>query len=263
MALRATFRLLARYGNGIGTASSRHNPDARQILRRRVFHSTPTCYAGLNVHKNVTGNVAETSFDFTDDNYNEISKIMKRYPKNYKSSAVIPLLDLAQRQCGGWLPLAAMNKVGKLLEMPPIRVYEVATFYTMFNREKIGKYNVQVCTTTPCMIRGGYPILDAIKNHLGIKVGGNTSDGMFHLMEVECLGACVNAPMVQINDDYYEDLTPDTVVKVLEDIKAGKKPTIGPQNGRKGCIGVQGKTCLKSFEPKPYCRNLDEAPQAS
>ena len=255
----SAFRLLSRVGRARNSIERLQD----DVGRRNIFSSTSLRLAGLNIHKNDPENAAESPFDFSDENYEEISKIMKKYPKNYKSSGVIPLLDLAQRQCGGWLPLAAMNKVAKLLEMPPIRVYEVATFYTMFNREKIGKYNIQVCTTTPCMIRGGYDITDAIKKHLGIEVGGDTKDGMFHLMEVECLGACVNAPMVQINDHYYEDLTPQSIVNVLEDLKAGRTPKIGPQDGRKGCVGVQGKTCLKSFEPKPYCRDLNEERAAS
>lgn len=123
----------------------------------------------------------------------------------YKKAAVIPLLDLAQRQNKGWTSISAMNYVAKLLEMPPMRVYEVATFYTMFNREPIGEYFVQVCTTTPCMLGGcgSTLILDTIKDHLGIKQGQTSKDGKFTLIEAECLGACSNAPMVQINDEYY------------------------------------------------------------
>ena len=143
-----------------------------------------------------------------------------------------------------------MNKVAKVLNMAPIRVYEVASFYTMFNRQFTGKYNVQVCTTTPCMLRGGYEVLSACKKNLGIGLGENTPDGMFHLMEVECLGACVNAPMVQINDHYYEDLTESSVVDVLEKIKDAEKngkamPQIGPQIERNGCEGPQGRHLSK------------------
>lgn len=215
-----------------------------------------TLAAGLSVHRDAKHNREETPFEFTAENYAKIAEIRKRYPKNYAQSAVIPLLDLAQRQAGGWLPLSAMNKVARVLEMPPIRVYEVASFYTMFNREKIGKYNIQVCTTTPCMLRGGYEIMDAIKDKLGIENHGDTDDGLFHLMEVECLGACVNAPMVQINDDFYEDLTPDTIGKVLDNLKSGTEHAIGPQNGRKGCVGVQGRTSLTTEPAGPYCRDL-------
>lgn len=128
------------------------------------------------------------------------------YPEGHKQAAVIPMLDLAQRQNGGWLPLSAMNKVAELLNMPKMRVYEVATFYTMFIRHPIGKYHVQICTTTPCMLRDSDSILHAIEKKLGIHVGETTKDKLFTLTEVECLGACVNAPMVQINDDYYASL---------------------------------------------------------
>jgi NADH dehydrogenase (ubiquinone) flavoprotein 2 len=217
--------------------------------------------AGISVHRDEVYNREETPFEFTEENYLRIAEIRRRYPKNYAAAAVIPLLDLAQRQAGGWLPLAAMNKVARILGMPNVRVYEVASFYTMFNREKIGRYNVQVCTTTPCMIRGGYEVLEAIKEKLRIDVGGDTSDGVFHLMEAECLGACVNAPMVQINDDYYEDLTPASIARVLDNIKAGKPHKIGPQTDRKGCEGPLGRTTLMpGFVPKPYCRDLSPPP---
>lgn len=224
---------------------------------RQVFTATrPTQAGGLFVHRNTAVNSDDTPFEFTDENYEKIATILKRFPKNFAASAVIQVLDLAQRQNDGWLPLTAMNKVAKVLNMAPIRVYEVASFYTMFNREPIGKYNVQVCTTTPCMLRGGNDILHTCRKHLGIDVGGNTSDGLFHLMEVECLGACVNAPMVQINDHYYEDLTPDSVKNVLDTLKSGKKPRMGPQVDRNGCEGPQGRTTLKSPPPGPYCRDL-------
>ena len=132
-----------------------------------------------------------------------------------------------------------MNHVAEILEMPPMRVYEVATFYTMFNREKVGKYFVQVCTTTPCELCGASEVVKTIQKHLGIGLNETTRDGVFTLVEVECLGACVNAPMMQINDDFYEDLTPETTRKVLDAFKAGTKPKPGPQNGRFTC------------EPKP------------
>lgn len=243
------------------TAETTLRPAA--VPRREVWSATaPVCAGGLNVHRDSAENTVDTLFDFTDENYVQIETILKRYPKNYAASAVIPLLDLAQRQNGGWLPLSAMNKVAKLLEMAPIRVYEVASFYTMFNREKIGKYNVQVCTTTPCMLRGGYDILDAVKEHLGIEIGGDTDDGLFHLMEVECLGACVNAPMVQINDHFYEDLTKESVKSVLSDLKAGKQPKIGPQKDRNGCEGPQGRTTLTAPARGPHCRDLAAAKEA-
>lgn len=224
---------------------------------RGTFSGTRAALAaGLNVHKETGENNAATPFEFSAENYLRIGRILKKYPNNYKASAVISLLDLAQRQCDGWLPLAAMNKVARVLEMAPIRVYEVASFYTMFNREKVGRYNVQVCCTTPCMVRGSYDVLDAVRAHLGVAVGQSTADGMFHLMEVECLGACVNAPMMQINDHFYEDLTPESALQVLDHIKAGKTPKIGPQIDRNGCEGPLGRSSLNEPPPGPYCRDL-------
>lgn len=259
--LRASSQLAAR-SRALLRGAQASNAWAR-VPARRSFGGTRASYAaGLNVHREAKHNNAETPFDFSDENYKEIERILKKYPKNYKASAVISLLDLAQRQCDGWLPLAAMNKVARVLDMAPIRVYEVASFYTMFNRERVGRYNVQVCCTTPCMLRGSYDILDAVKRHLGVGPGQSTPDGLFHLMEVECLGACVNAPMLQINDHFYEDLTPATAVQVLDDIKAGKQPKIGPQLDRNGCEGPMGRTTLKEAPPGPYCRDLTQTEEA-
>jgi len=195
-------------------------------------------------------------WDFTEDNYAHIQHIIQKYPVNYKQSGVIPLLDLAQRQQGvdgrgGWIPLAAMNKIATILEMAPIRVYEVASFYTMFNREPVGTHLIQVCGTTPCQLNGAEAIIDAITEHVGIKRGETSSDGLFTMLEVECLGACVNAPMVQINDDFYEDLTTARMKTVLDQLKAGGRNAtkIGPQGARKGCVGPQGKTSLHEIPP--------------
>jgi len=188
-------------------------------------------------------------FDFSVENYEKVERILQKYPDNYKQSAIIPLLDLAQRQHGGWLPLAAMNKVADVCEVAPMRVYEVATFYTMFNRNPVGKYFIQLCGTTPCMACGAQEIKQTIENHLGIKDGDTTADGQFTLREVECLGACANAPMVQINDDFYENLTPETTIEVLESCKTGnplpmKRWGSRPMNGQLSSEGPQGKTSL-------------------
>ncbi|MCL4164687.1 UNVERIFIED_CONTAM: hypothetical protein GTU68_016142, partial [Idotea baltica] len=148
----------------------------------------------------------DTKFEFTPENLKRADAIISIYPTGHKKAAVIPLLDLAQRQNGGWLPLNAMHKVADLLEMPRMRVYEVATFYTMFMRNPVGKFHLQVCTTTPCWLRGSDDVMKAVKAKLGIENGQTTKDGLFTLSEVECLGACVNAPMIQINDDYYVSL---------------------------------------------------------
>ena len=183
-------------------------------------------------------------FKFNKDMLMEANKIIARYPEGRQASAVMPLLDLAQRQNGGWLPRAAMDHVADILGMPRIRVYEVATFYTMYNLQPVGEHVVQVCTTTPCALRGAEKVLDTIKTELGVEPGGTSSDGKFTLLEVECLGACVNAPMIQIDDDYYEDLDEFSTKTVLDSFKKGEKPAPGPQNGRMGSEPKGGPTVL-------------------
>ena len=200
-------------------------------------------------HIDTPDNLESTPFDFSEENYNRVNMILSKYPANYKQSGIIPLLDLAQRQHGGWLPLSAMNKVADIVECAPSRVYEVASFYTMFNRTKRGKYFIQLCGTTPCMICGSEDISKTIQKHLGIKNGETTKDGLFTLLEVECLGACANAPMIQMNDDYFECLTPETTIELLEACKAGNPPEMGkwgslPMNGQVSCEGPLGKTSL-------------------
>ena len=174
------------------------------------------------------------TFAFTPENLETAKKVIAKFPVHREASAVIPLLQLAQAQHNNWLPVAAMDMIAEMLEMPPVRVYEVASFYTMFNRAPVGKYLLQVCTTTPCWLRGSDDIKHVCKSKLGISDGQTSADGNFTLMEVECLGACVNAPMVQINDDYYEDLTADSFATICDDLAAGRKPTIGSQQGRQG-----------------------------
>lgn len=212
--------------------------------------------SGIAQHRDSADNTPETYFDFSDENYKRIDKILGKYPSNYKQSGIIPLLDLAQRQNGGWLPVAAMDKVASVVGVAPMRVYEVATFYTMFNREKRGKYFIQLCGTTPCMICGSEDIKQTICDHLGIKDGGTSADGQFTLLEVECLGACANAPMIQLNDDYYECLTPETTIQLLEACKKGTPPPMGkwgslPMNGQVSCEGPKGKTSLVDGPPAP------------
>ena len=140
------------------------------------------------------------SFDFSAENMRVAEAHIAKYPPGRQASAVLPLLDLAQRQCGGWLPRAAMDRVAQILAMPPIRVYEVASFYTMLNLRPVGRYLLQACTTTPCWLRGSDDVVAACERKLGIVMGGSTADGLFTLVEVECLGACVNAPILQVND---------------------------------------------------------------
>lgn len=172
-------------------------------------------------------------FVFTDKNLTVAKQIIARYPAGREQSAVMPLLTLAQRQIGGWLPRVAMDYIAQVLSMPSVRVYEVASFYTMYNLEPVGEHFVQVCTTTPCWLRGSDAIKSACEKRLGIRCGDTRADGKFTLREVECLGACVNAPMVQIGDEYYEDLTPESMTQILDGLERGENPTSGPQNGRK------------------------------
>ncbi len=184
------------------------------------------------------------SFAFSPENMEQARVIIGRYPDGRQASAVMPLLDLAQRQSGGWLPRAAMEQVAVILDMAPIRVYEVATFYTMYNLEPVGRHLVQVCTTTPCALCGAAGIVAACEQELGIALGETTDDDTFTLREVECLGACVNAPMMQIGDDYYEDLDADSTRRILQALARGETPAAGSQTGRSGAENAAGLTTL-------------------
>lgn len=187
------------------------------------------------------------SFEFTPENLELARRIIAKYPTGRQASAVMPLLDLAQRQNANWLPKAAMDYVADMLSMPRIRVYEVATFYTMYNRAPVGRHFVQVCTTTPCWLRGSDDVVAACRRKLGIDFGETTADGQFTLVEVECLGACVNAPMIQVNDDYYEDLDAESTERVLDALARGEKPPAGSQKGRRSSCPEGGPTTLKEF----------------
>ncbi len=179
-------------------------------------------------------NVQPKSFFLTPENEAEARKVIAKYPAGKQASALLPLLDMAQRQHGGWLPSAAIVYVAGFLGVPEVKAFEVASFYTMFNLEPVGKYLIQLCRTTPCWLKGGEDIARTCETRLGIKAGETTPDGLFTIKEVECLGACVNAPVMQINDDYYEDLTPDSVMKILDALARGEKPKVGSQTGRCG-----------------------------
>ena len=183
-------------------------------------------------------------FEFTPEHRDEARRHVAKYPPGRQQSAVLPLLYIAQRQSGGWLPRAAMDHVAELLGMPRIRVYEVATFYTMFNLRPVGRYLLQACTTTPCWLRGSDAVVAACERQLGVGVGGTTADGLFTLVEVECLGACVNAPILQVNDDYYEDLDGPATEALLDALRSGAPPPAGSVVGRRGSAPIKGKTAL-------------------
>lgn len=190
------------------------------------------------------------SFEFTAENMSAAKRHIACYPKDRQQSAVMPLLDLAQRQNGGWLPEGAVGAIAGMLSMPPIRVLEVATFYSMYNRAPVGRRRINVCTTTPCWLRGSDDIVAACEKALGVALGETTADGEFTLREVECLGACVNAPMVQIGDDYYEDLDAGSITRVIAALKGGETPAPGPQNGRQTSAPEGGPTVLKGSPNK-------------
>ena len=191
-----------------------------------------------------THNVVQpTSFAFTPDSLEKAKAMIARYPAGRQQSAVMPLLDLAQRQ-DGWVSIAAIEAIAAMLDMAPIRVQEVATFYTMYNHRPMGRHHVQVCTNICCQLRDSDGIAAAVKSSLGVEFGETSADGLFTLSEVECLGACVNAPMMQIDDDFYEDLTPDSTRRILDELRQGQTPKTGPQNGRQFSAPEGGPTTL-------------------
>jgi len=183
-------------------------------------------------------------FAFTPENRAKADKVIAKYPKGRQASAVLALLDLAQRQCGGWLPRAAIEHVAAILDMPFIRAYEVATFYSMFNLAPVGKHLIQLCRTTPCWLRGSDDIRAACESKLGISLKETTADGKFTLVEVECLGGCVNAPVVQINDDFYEDLTPAKMEEIIDKLGRGENVPFGTQIRRQYSAPEGGLTTL-------------------
>jgi NADH-quinone oxidoreductase subunit E len=187
-----------------------------------------------------------TSFAFTPENEAWAKREIAKYPPGRQASAVLALLWRAQKQNGYWLPRAAIEKVAAMLDMPNIRVLEVVTFYTMFNLAPVGRHYVQLCGTTPCMLAGSDDIKEICRERIG-EQGHVTPDGLFSWIEVECLGACCNAPMVQVNDDYYEDLTPENFAKLLEDLATGRPVKTGSQIGRLSSEPARGLTALTAF----------------
>lgn len=190
------------------------------------------------------------SFTFSEESEAAITKILAKYPEPRKASAVMPLLDLAQRQHDNWIPMAAVDVIAERLGMARIRVLEVATFYTMYNLAPVGEWFLQACTTTPCWLRGSNEMMRAIKDTLGIDNHQKTGDGRFTLLEVECLGACCNAPILQVNDDFYEDLDYESTVALLESLKKGEAPKVGSVKGRQGSMSKDGPTSLVSLKDK-------------
>jgi len=195
-------------------------------------------------------------FEFTTENMTAAKAFIARYPEGRQRSAVMPLLDLAQRQNGGWLPDGAVDAIAEILGMAPIRVLEVVTFYSMYKLQPVGKHRINVCTTTPCWLRGSDEVLQACKNSLGIEVGETTADGEFTLAEVECAGACVNAPVAEIGEEYYEDLDAESMTRIIEALKRGEKPASGSQTGRQtsapegGPQTLTGNVAVKSGKAK-------------
>ena len=172
------------------------------------------------------------NFEFNSENLSNAKKIIENYPEGKQQSAVMALLYIAQRQNNNWIPLIAIKYIAKFLEMPYIKVYEVATFYSMYNLSPVGDYFIQVCTTTPCMIRGAYKLVEACKEKISKNENELSKDNKCSWIEVECLGACVNAPMMQINDDYFEDLDKEKTLKIIDQILNGEKPKPGSYRGR-------------------------------
>ena len=188
------------------------------------------------------------TFKFSAENEKEIKRIIAKYPKGRQASAVMPLLDLAQRQHDNWIPMAAIEAIANRLEMAEIRVLEVATFYTMFNLKPVGKYFLQACTTTPCWLRGSDEIMRCIKDRYEIVSGQTSACGRFSLLEVECLGACVNAPILQVNDNFYEDLDYETTGALLDSLEADEPLPVGSVIGRSGSEASGGGTTLAAVK---------------
>jgi len=201
----------------------------------------------MSIDKLIAENQPE-SFAFTAESEEQIKGILAKYPADRKASAVMPLLDLAQRQHDNWIPMKAIEEIASRLDMAKIRVLEVASFYTMYNLKPVGKFFLQACTTTPCMLRGSDDMMRCIKDRLNIASGETSQCGNFSLLEVECLGACVNAPILQVNDDFYEDLDYQTTGELLDSLEAGTPLPVGSVKGRQGSESEQGATSLTALK---------------
>ena len=229
-------------------------------------------FGGEMRHHNTDVNNQRIPWDFTQESYKKIEVIMAKFPRSRRKSGVIPLLHLAQVQNGGWIPVTAMYKIAKVCEVAPMSVFETVTFYAMFNRKPVGKYHIQFCVTTPCMLRGCDNIIHHTEAYLNVHMGGTTHDKVFTLGEMECMGCCVNAPMIVVSDytkpenfsyEYYEDLDWESLKALLNALRDGKPTRLGTQlPNRKWSEPAGGKTSLLMSEPpKPYCRDLDAKPE--
>eukprot|EP00756_Hemistasia_phaeocysticola_P061874 Hpha_TRINITY_DN5273_c0_g1::TRINITY_DN5273_c0_g1_i1::g.116629::m.116629/K03943/NDUFV2; NADH dehydrogenase (ubiquinone) flavoprotein 2 len=236
----------------------------RRVVGQQVRYSVPWAN-----HINTPLDNERIPWDFTAENHKRIDQIMAGFPDTHRESGINPLLHLAMWQNGGWIPVTAMQKIAQICEVPVMRVYETVTFYTMFNRRPVGKYHVQFCVTTCCMIVGSDELIQVGLKHLGLERFGQIDEHGISLAEMECMGCCVNAPMVCVADysnpphfayDYYEDLTPETLINVLEHLKKGErhKLELGSQCGRQYSAPLGGKTSLIGTPPGPYCRDLTE-----
>ena len=242
------------------TSKTNNNQTFSHVINERLYS------VGLMVHRDSAENNSSLKWEFSKENETKVQTILKRYPPNYKRSAMIPLLDVAQQQNAGYLTVPVMNHIAELLEVAPIRVYEVATFYSMFNRSKVGSYHVMVCGTTPCMLRGSRDIEKALSEHLGVKKFETTRDGKFTLGEMECMGCCVNAPMIAVADytggvekytyNYYEDLTPESAVSIVQTLAQGKMPEKVGSQIRNKAEPITGTTTLNTEPTGPNCRDL-------
>ena len=193
-----------------------------------------------NFRKIAPESLQPDEFKFSKSNIEKANSIRSSYPSNYPESSIMPILMIAQNQNNGWIPKKAIEYVANFLKVPEIKVLEIATFYTMYNLSPIGEYHIEICTTTPCMLRGSDNILKQCEKKLGIRVGEKSKDSKFSLNRVECLGACVNAPVVKINENYYEDLNDVSFNVLIDKFKLGKKTSSGPQSKRKGSEPLKG-----------------------
>ncbi|XP_050362577.1 probable NADH dehydrogenase [ubiquinone] flavoprotein 2, mitochondrial [Nymphalis io] len=219
-------------------------------LYRNISTSNYFWSEELNVHRDTKDNNAKTPFEFSDANLKRLTAIIQNYPEGFQRSATSAAMDIVQRQMG-WVPISAMHKVAEVLNIPRMRIYEWATFYTMIKRRYRGKFNVKVCVTTPCMLRGADTILQVVEETTLCCAGGVSADGLFGVDIVQCQGACVNAPVIVVDDDYYEDVSEYDVHNIIQTLKCGRIPPWGPQSGRFASEPISGKTTLIENPPPP------------